>query len=546
MVMVKNQNADEVIGAGLNVQLDLTVTDPETAAELLKHREAAARDDFALSALKIGVLAVRQANGVVDAHSIQQECRQFLEVVAQTLSSHSEGVSAAIGALLGKYFDPSNGEFPQRIDRLVRRDGELEMLLGRHINGDGSALATTLEKHIGANSPLLQMLSPDQRKGILAALGLALDDHGKAIVGQFSLGDKDSALSRLLVEITEKNGALREDLTRDLEHVRNEFCLDNEDGALARLVGRVDRAHKTILSEFSVDNEHSALNKMSNRLESTNRLIDSSLSLDEERSPLSRLRREILLVIDGMNKANNDFQAHVRTTLESLKTRRAEAARSTTHGLDFQDQVGEFVQHEAQRCGDLFESTKYTAGALTRSKVGDFVVVLGPDSQSPDARIVVEAKEDKSYDLKSALEELKKARENRKAEAGLFVISRKSAPAGIESLMRWDRDIVAVWDAEDPNTDVIFRAAVSVARMIAIREKNQSEQASADIAEMKSIIDSICRDVSLLDKILKAAGNARTHCDTIIKQATDFKTRVESSLARMQEHVQGLAAVIKS
>ncbi len=65
------------------------------------------------------------------------------------------------------------------------------------------------------------------------------------------------------------------------------------------------------------------------------------LSLDQEDSPLCRLRREIVSVIEGMSKANTEFQEQVRVTLESLKVRRAEAARSTTHGLDFQDVVGD-------------------------------------------------------------------------------------------------------------------------------------------------------------------------------------------------------------
>lgn len=73
-------------------------------------------------------------------------------------------------------------------------------------------------------------------------------------------------------------------------------------------MNRVERANRTILNEFSADNELSALNKMAKLLESTNKNIDASLSLDQEKSPLSRLRREILSVIEGMSKANAEFQ----------------------------------------------------------------------------------------------------------------------------------------------------------------------------------------------------------------------------------------------
>lgn len=545
MIKTENHHAFDVATAGLDVHLDLTVTDRETVVELLKYEDESARDDYALSALKVGVLAIRQACGVVDAQSIQEECQKFIDVVGETLNSHSESMSTQVGTLLAKYFDPSNGEFNQRLDRLIRRDGELESLLGKHLNGDGSSLTNTLEKHIGPNSPLLQMLSPDQRKGILAALKESLDlvlgEHGKSIVGQFSLDDKESALSRLVGEITEKNGVLRQDLAVDLEKIRKEFSLDNDEGALSRLVGRVERANRTILDEFSADNELSALNRMAKLLDSTNKNIDASLSLDQEQSPLSRLRREILGVIEGMGKANSEFQEQVRVSLESLKVRRAEAARSTTHGLDFQDVVGVFVQQQAQRLGDLFESTDDSAGAISRCKVGDFVVTLGQESAAPDARIVFEAKEDRSYTLKDALAELQKARENREAHVGIFVFSRETAPEGIEPLSRWGKDVVVVWDAEDPQTDFLFKAAISVARMISVQDRKVSEDVTADITEMQAAIDALCRDVGILDEIVKCASAAQNHCEKIVSKAGGLKKKIDANLAELQEHVQGLA-----
>ena len=544
MITTANQQTFDIATAGLEVHLDLTVRDRETAVELLKYDGEAAREDYALSALKVGVLAIRQACGVVDAKSIQDECERFIHIVGETLHSHSETMSTQVGALLEKYFDPSNGEFNQRLDRLIRRDGELELLLGKHLNGDGSSLTSTLEKHIGPNSPLLQMLSPDQRKGILAALKESVDstlgEHGKTIVGQFSLDDKESALSRLIGEITEKNGVLRQDLATDLEEIRKEFSLDNDEGALSRLVSRVERANRTILNEFSADNELSALNRIANLMASTNKNIDTSLSLDEEQSPLSRLRREILSVIEGMSKSNGEFQEQVRLTLESLKVRKAEAARSTMHGIDFQAVVGMFVQQQAQRLGDLFESTDESTGVIPRCKVGDFVVTMGLESAAPNCRIVFESKEDRSYSIKNALAELQTARENRQAEVGIFVFSSKTAPEGIETLSRWDRDLVVVWDAEDPLTDIVFKSAISVARMIAVQDRKVTDEATVDISEMRDVIDAICRDVSILDEIVKAASAAQNHCEKIVTKASGLKKKIDSNLMQLHEHVQGL------
>src|SRR5437867_2385669 len=229
----------------LRLSLHLIVTDADVVGALSKIDERQQRDDYAIAALRVGVLAIRQASGVLDSRTIHDECNHLLKTVGETLSAHTDSVSDQVAALLGKYFDPTAGEFPQRIDRLIRRDGELEILLSKHVNGDGSWLAKTLETHVGASSPLLQMLSPDQRNGILAAIKetseMIVGEHSKYICRQFSLDDKDSALSRLIDEIADKNGTLRRELSEDVEHIRKEFSLDNEDGALARLVQRVER-----------------------------------------------------------------------------------------------------------------------------------------------------------------------------------------------------------------------------------------------------------------------------------------------------------------
>lgn len=546
MIQKLESQFDEPVAAAMEVRLDLTVTDRETVTELMKHEDAAEQIDFALSALKIGVVAIRHASGVVDAKSIHDECQKFVDVVGNTLTAHSISMSGQVEKLLGKYFDPTSGEFQQRIDRLIRKDGELEAILGKHLQGENSSLASTLEQHVGSNSPLLQMLSPNQRQGILAAMkesmDLVLEEQGKSILGQFSLDDKDSALSRLVKDITEKNGNLRTDLAEDLQNIRKEFSLDNDDGALSRLVIKVEKAHKTILSEFSSDNEKSALSRMSKLLGTTNKNINDSLSLDLETSPLSRLRREILLVIEGMSKANNEFQEQVRLSLETMKVRKAESARSTTHGLDFQDAVGMFVRQESQRLGDLFEATKDTAGKLPRCKVGDHVVTLGQDSAAPGARIVFESKQDKSYNQKDALAELQKARENREAQVGVFVFSRKSANEEMQLLTRIGQDLIVIWDAEDTQSDLALKMAISVARMITIKERKISETLTANINEMQVSIDAMIREVAVLDEIMRLAKAAEANTLKITTKAEKLKKKMDESLEELRENMKQLEA----
>src|ERR1700729_978677 len=88
------------------IVVSLCVTDPEVAYELGLREEGPARDAFATQALRIGVLALRQASGALDATTIQREGERMLTSVRETLNAHTSETTSALGRLLGGYFDP--------------------------------------------------------------------------------------------------------------------------------------------------------------------------------------------------------------------------------------------------------------------------------------------------------------------------------------------------------------------------------------------------------------------------------------------------------
>ncbi len=55
------------------LRLDLVLTDREVIQELSRRREPSDRESYAQAALKVGVLAIRQASGVIDTQAIQEE-----------------------------------------------------------------------------------------------------------------------------------------------------------------------------------------------------------------------------------------------------------------------------------------------------------------------------------------------------------------------------------------------------------------------------------------------------------------------------------------
>jgi len=461
------------------LKITLTVSDPEVIHELEKRDDGASREAFAAQALRLGILALRQASGSLDADVIRREGDQLLSAVGAVLQDRTSELSGALAKTMFQYLDPASGALPQRIEQLTKPNGDLETMLARHLCGDQSRLAQTLATHIGEQSPLFKLLSPKQSDGLLATLAHTL-----------------------------------------------KTALD----------GQRDEVLKQFAQEFSLDHEGSALQRLSSMLAKTSEAVETSLTLDDEASPLARLKREILDVLAHHNVANVSFQTEVRSTLETFKARREEAARSTLHGNTFEELVGEFLEHEAKRVGDVCEHVGATPGRLQR-KLGDYVVELGPESASPGARVVYEAKAKKRYTSKSALGEIAEARKNRDAQIGVFVFDRASAPEKMEPLHRVGSDVFVVWDADDATTDTFFKAAFAVARTLAHREREADSRSEADFRVLDELIAGIAAHATSLDAIEKAARSVKKNGEAILTGAEGMREALESQVGALRAHL---------
>jgi hypothetical protein len=530
-------------GAQRALQLTLVVSDPEVISELEKHPVGPQRNEYATRALRVGVLCFRDASGAVDADAIRREGDRLVGSVRELLAERTTEMTSSLAKSLAVYFDPSSGALPQRIERLVQRDGDLDGLLARHLGGQGSTMARTLAEQLGVGSPIMKLLSPDQADGVVAAIaktvGRALDVQRDAVVSQFSLDRADSALSRLVAELSAKNGTLRDELKTDVQALANEFSLDNEAGALARLVGRVEIAQRTIVEQFSLDQPGTALRKITDAIQRTDATVRASFTLDDKQSPLSRLRGELLEVIGGLVRSNTDFQSDVRKELGEIKVKRVEAARSAIHGRTFEDAFNEVLEREAGRLGDVYECVGATPSKGTR-KVGDGVLTLGPDSAAPGTRIVCEAKANKSYTSKLALEEILLARQTRDAQVGIFVLARQSASDAWEPMRRVGEDILVVWDAEDPTSDVFLKAGLSVARAIAVRTRAAVEANEETLREMEAAIAALQKVAKEVDTIEKSARLVTKHGTTILESAEWMRSELATQLDALSSAVDGL------
>ena len=501
----------------IQLPLELLIDDPEIIRALVEYPEGEARNEYAIEAMKIGVLALRHVGGQVGADTIRRENDRLVTSVQKTFDQYTNTFQDRVEIKLKEYFDPKDGRFTDRVQRLLAHDGELSQLIKSFVDGENSLFARTLVTHVGRDSALMKVLDPQQSDGLLTSLRKSVDeqltrqrDH---LVNEFSLDNKEGALARLLSELTTNHGDVGKALQTKIDTVIKEFSLNEENSALSRLVQNVTQAQRTITSEFSLDNDTSCL---------------------------SKLKRELIDLLAVSEKKNQTFQEEVKVSLAKIVTQREEADRSTRHGIAFEDAVCEFLVRQSQHAGDVATPTGSLTGLIKNSRVGDCVIELGPDSAAPGSKIVVEAKEKEGYSLSNAREEIETARKNRGADWGVFVFSKKTAPTSLEPFSRYGNDFVIVWDVEDPTSDVFLKAGVIAARALCFRTERQSAAQQVDFEAIDKAILDIEKRAGNLEEIHKSAETIQSSSKKILDRVRIDREALEKQVEILREKVKDL------
>ena len=499
--------------------LTLEITDPDVINAIQNEESGPVRDRFVQSALKIGVIALLQNQSRIDAETVRHEGEIIIENLNHAFDQHHRQITDRLTASLKEYFDPESGRFNERIKLLIQQDGELERVMRSQVEGENSLMAQTLAAYTGKESPLMRILDPKEPEGLITQFAQStektLTGQQERILREFDLNNDEGALKRMVKELSEKHGNVGEALEKRFGEMMHEFSKDNEECALARLINGIETSHRRIAGEFN---------------------------LAEEGSALSTMQRKLTEAIEQQTKANTEFQQEVKTALTAMTVQRKEAQKGTRHGNVFEEAVFELISGRSQAAGDIAEATGEKTGALPRNKKGDVVITLGPTHIAAGAKIVVEAKQRDKYTLTEALAEIREARENREAGVGIFVFSASRAPEDLDPLRHYGDDIVVVWDAEDPGSDVYLDAALSVAKALCNRPKGDGNgETSTDLKAVEEAISRIEKDAGRLDKIIKSVGTIERQTKSIRTEAQKLQETIGKNTARLKDKIAGLS-----
>jgi hypothetical protein len=382
-----------------------------------------------------------------------------------------------------------------------------------------------------------------------------------AFLGERPAGDRGPIVERALriglialqdAGVTVNVDAVRtefERLVRQAEQVNERAAMALEqtlranfadgDGRLPRTLEKFlgDRgALRSMVDElFDEKKRDSAIGRISTMLE---RYFDGDASklavlLDPTRlnSPMHQFRQEIAAGFKGLEERLVAIEA-------AAAARGAERARSAAKGADFEDLLAELLGGIARGAGDLLDRTTLEAGAILKSKKGDFVLTLDPAiARGCDVRVVIEAK-DRPMSMRAMRDELREARENRGAAVAVAVFTPAHAPTGVGPFSLVGGDVYCVIDPDAPDAATL-EAAIRLARLLALA--SLAERAVAlDAAAITSALTAIREQLEVVRQLksqLTSISNATkavwTGLDTmragILARVTEAESEIRTA-----------------
>lgn len=509
---------------GLNARVALSDSQLEVCIEdtradslnLFEDLNDGQRAALSMDAWNVGLRALMSAYRQAEEAKLSDIGKSLAEGVDEQLRAHSESQEKALRDALGRYFNPQDGELQSRLGEFLGNSGVLVSLLEKHLHPQNSVLASTLTKHIGEESALFKKLSTTDSEGLIHLLGEKMRSVLEAEHSEFTKAldplQKDGAVGRFIESLREEMKRANDDQDEQLKIALQALDTTKEDSLLNQMRRETEKARSELLRAINPDAENSPL-----------AIIKTSLT-----TLLSEHVKTMQQQLEAERKENAEHRSRMQESIQRIEARKREELRSNRGGAVFEDSVAEFIQQLVGRDGYIVDTTGNVTGLRPNCKVGDLTIGFPREHAFAEARVVVEAKRDKSYTVTQALQEIGIARENRSAQVGIFVMAVSHAPSGFQTFGRYGKDILVLWNDEDPSTDAHLQAAIMVG--LALAQRTQCAATEGDVNALQGVEQRLVKELERLTNIKKAADSIAKQAETIQKEVAVGESKLKKIL----------------
>jgi hypothetical protein len=486
----------------------------------------AQRAGLVTDAWSIGLRALTNAYKQAEESRLSDIGKTLKEDVEKQLGAYIEKQQSTFVQVLARYFDPLDGQVVARLEGFLRDEGDLAKTMERFLAPDHGALAQTLARELGENSPLLKRLSPTDSEGVLflfeAKLREALADNKAEVARALDPVAEDGAVARFLRALRQELEMADNDRSKQLALATKALDANDEHSLLSRLMRETAAAKNAFVAAMNPELPTSPMAMLKNTL--------STLLQQHAKS-----QQEAMVLL---HERQTKFEQDVRESLVRLEERKRGDAKSIRGGFNYEDSVLRFVQRCVQGAPIEVDTTANTVGAKPNCKKGDQVLRFSKESVYAGGALVVEAKHDAAYTVSGALAELELARGNRTAGAGLFVLARSHAPAGFPNIAYYGNDVLVVWDEEDEGTDPYLQAAIFLGLGFASRQRRPED--AGDIEALADIEHRIQKELDRLNKMRALAESIRGDAEKLSEEVRKGTNALDLLLRKAKSTLKAL------
>lgn len=484
------------------------------------------RETLAQDAWTIGLRALGNAWAQAQEARLQDVGTSLIADIDRQLRQHVETQQQTISSVLGRFFDPQDGQVAERLAAFLDDQGVLARQLEKYLGPQNSVLAEALARQVGESSPLFKKLSPTDSEGLVktleAQLRRVMDDGHSELVRALDPLSEDGAIARFLKSLRDELKGADEDRAKQLSSALAALDSNDESSLINRLVRETHQARQAVLSAVNPDAPDSPMGIMKATL--TTLLAEHAKSQTE--------------LLEAQRERQTTFEKEVREALTRIETRRSQDQKSPRGGLDFEQALHQFVDESTRGMACVLEATGNTAGNVARCKKGDLVARFTDESAYAGAAVVFEAKRDASYTTQRALDELDAARKNRGADVGVFVMAKSHASDSFPTFARYGRNVLLTWDEEDPAAEPYLRAAILLGLGLVTRRKKHGDE--GDINALHDIGSRIETELSRLSKMEKHNESVRKNSDSIGEEIRKANKALDLLLRRAKSTLTAL------
>jgi hypothetical protein len=237
--------------------------------------------------------------------------------------------------------------------------------------------------------------------------------------------------------------------------------------------------------------------------------------------------------VKSVEKVLNEFE---KDLVKFLSAREAVIQRSVVRGARFEDILSARLPLLARGIGRV-EHCAGSAGDNARN-AGDYLLTVESAIAGTEVKVVIEAKAQKvRFSNARIREELRSARLNRDAQAGVFVAeTTDSLPDGIGFGQVTERDFFVVFNPETGD-ETLLSCALVMAKAAALATVKVGKGEGIDlnavilaVSAIRKLVDQFSRIELSHSKIDKEVSNARN-------AAADLKADILAALRRLEGHL---------